>query len=314
MRVGWYCVYTPEEIIAAAGCEPYRLVPPDGIEGNTPLLPSTLCPLVRCLVTGLEQGAFPPLNGVIIVNSCHAMLHLYNALAHRFTEEPFVFLLDMPRRDGPAATTRLAAELRVLAAFLGTRSGRSVTTERLWATIREQGNALLAAEGPGAPGVRGMRKAGPRVALAGSLPPPGLAALVEEAGGAVVTDDLCGGRRYRSGRGAVLEEALAAERDGEDPFAVLARSHLRRSPPCPRFVTRGDGRRRELLKLVETHDLRGLIYHTLKFCDLSHYDYLWVREALREKGVPVLHLETELGTRDLGRLRTRVEAFLEMLL
>jgi benzoyl-CoA reductase/2-hydroxyglutaryl-CoA dehydratase subunit BcrC/BadD/HgdB len=37
-----------------------------------------------------------------------------------------------------------------------------------------------------------------------------------------------------------------------------------------------------------------------------------VEKILQEKGVPVLKIETDYGMEDMGQLKTRIEAFLEM--
>jgi len=38
-----------------------------------------------------------------------------------------------------------------------------------------------------------------------------------------------------------------------------------------------------------------------------------VEKALEEKGIPTLRIETDYGMEDAGQLKTRVEAFMEVL-
>jgi benzoyl-CoA reductase/2-hydroxyglutaryl-CoA dehydratase subunit BcrC/BadD/HgdB len=74
------------------------------------------------------------------------------------------------------------------------------------------------------------------------------------------------------------------------------------------------GARISLLKddLRRTGD-QGVIYFCLKFCDPYLYEAPAVAEALRHMGVPVLFIEGEYTGRIGGGIRTRVQAFLEML-
>ena len=56
-----------------------------------------------------------------------------------------------------------------------------------------------------------------------------------------------------------------------------------------------------------------MVYHALKFCDASIYEYALLRNRFMEAGVPVLYLETEYRDAGLEQARTRIQAFLEVL-
>jgi len=100
--------------------------------------------------------------------------------------------------------------------------------------------------------------------------------LIEEAGGVVVGDDLLTGARY-------LGPDAAEER------------------------------RRFLIDLVRQSKAMGLIFLHLKFCEPENYDYNDMREGLNSAGIPNLRLETEFTNPSLGQIRTRLEAFIEMI-
>ena len=54
----------------------------------------------------------------------------------------------------------------------------------------------------------------------------------------------------------------------------------------------------------------GIIYHTIKFCDVYSYEY----EMLRERGdIPLVLVETDATRQGSGQILTRTEAFLESL-
>jgi benzoyl-CoA reductase/2-hydroxyglutaryl-CoA dehydratase subunit BcrC/BadD/HgdB len=157
----------------------------------------------------------------------------------------------------------------------------------------------------------------PLVLSGATLDDPALLALIEELGGQVVGDDLCNGERYFDTLVPEVEDpgARAADPDPDtglpDPWGALAERYLRR-PPCPCKHSGLDVREKHLLSLATARGARGVIFVLKKFCDPHAWDYPPLAAALRTAGIPHLLLETE-ATTPVGVLRTRIEAFLEML-
>lgn len=101
--IGWFCAYTPQEILLAAGLYPYRIVPEPGgaITLADSYIERSFCPYVRsCLGEALE-GRYRFLDGLVVVNSCDPMRRLYDAW--RYYIGGFVTLLDLPRLDSDLA-------------------------------------------------------------------------------------------------------------------------------------------------------------------------------------------------------------------
>jgi benzoyl-CoA reductase/2-hydroxyglutaryl-CoA dehydratase subunit BcrC/BadD/HgdB len=57
----------------------------------------------------------------------------------------------------------------------------------------------------------------------------------------------------------------------------------------------------------------GVIHYGLLFCQPYGIEAVKVEKALREKGVPLLKIETDYSMEDVEQLKTRVEAFVETL-
>jgi benzoyl-CoA reductase/2-hydroxyglutaryl-CoA dehydratase subunit BcrC/BadD/HgdB len=57
----------------------------------------------------------------------------------------------------------------------------------------------------------------------------------------------------------------------------------------------------------------GVIHYGLQFCQPYIVESMPVEKSLEEKGIPTLRIETDYGMEDVGQLKTRVEAFLEVL-
>ena len=55
-------------------------------------------------------------------------------------------------------------------------------------------------------------------------------------------------------------------------------------------------------------DLKGIIYHTIKFCDYYGFEYASVKKNIK---VPLLKIETDFTSQSAGQLLTRIQAFSE---
>lgn len=131
---------------------------------------------------------------------------------------------------------------------------------------------------------------------------PALFSLFDELESFVPADDLMLGMRlfHQDERGSTVDPVLRiAER-----FLSL--------PPTPFYVGRPH-RRDYLVELVHRERIEGVVFLQLKFSETLNYDYPNLRDALKQEGIPALLLETDLGNAGMGPLRTRLEAFLEMI-
>jgi len=57
----------------------------------------------------------------------------------------------------------------------------------------------------------------------------------------------------------------------------------------------------------------GVIFYTLKFCDPFLYDVPVLKSELSVRGIPGLVLEGDYTPGTMGRVKTRIQAFVEML-
>ncbi|MFQ6001927.1 MAG: 2-hydroxyacyl-CoA dehydratase subunit D, partial [Anaerolineae bacterium] len=326
-------------IIMAAGCQPLRLSGSgEPVKQADAYLHPNLCPYVRGVFDQALEGAYH-LDGIVFVNSCDAMRRLYDVF-HGYLKPRFSFILDMPRSESPASLAHYIAQLRELMAALGETFRVSPSQEGLLEAVRTvnrtrsllqtlysyrkgdppaiSGKASLhlvmgATKSPKADFNRQLerylaqiekQRAGdrkPRLMLSGSIIDRlEIIDLIEEKG-LVVVEDLCTGHRYL--HGLVKEEG--------DPFESIARRYLERVP-CSRMT--GLARRLAYIKgLIEEYRVDGVIYHALKFCDQFQYDYPSLKEELEGIGIPLLYLEGDYTTGGFGQMKTRVQAFVEML-
>jgi benzoyl-CoA reductase/2-hydroxyglutaryl-CoA dehydratase subunit BcrC/BadD/HgdB len=148
----------------------------------------------------------------------------------------------------------------------------------------------------------------PRLMLAGApsiFPNWKLPNLIEEMGGALVTDESCVGDRY------LYDPVGAVENTMEDMMVALASRYLMPCT-CPSFAP-NDDRLFRLRQAVEDFQLDGVLYLVLKGCVIYDFELQRVEKLMRELGLPVLRIETDYNPEDVEQLRTRVEAFIEMI-
>ncbi len=51
----------------------------------------------------------------------------------------------------------------------------------------------------------------------------------------------------------------------------------------------------------------------IKFCDPHSFDYPYLKESVDSLKVPHMLLETEMDNPSLGQIKTRIDAFMEMI-
>jgi bzd-type benzoyl-CoA reductase N subunit len=347
--MGYICTYTPEEMIQAAGFTPVRLrTGPDLPTQAEAHLQSFTCALCRSALHQALRGDLAFLSGLVFPHTCDTLQVLADVWRENFPEL-FVATVVQPLNLGsPSARPYLMAELQRFRQGLDGFSGQPISDDSLRASIqlhnetrrllsqldnqrshltargfyaaveasmvmpKEQFNPL-ATELVELLSEKAPRQRGPRLILVGPvLDDPTVLDIIDDLGACVVGDDLCTGSRYFDQPAAETE----TEEEG-DPIEALADRYLKRWP-CPTKHSPHCQRGEHLLELVEERKADGLVFTLQKFCEPHAFDYATAllrrsaKETLDAAGVPHLLLELE-HTSAVGRLRTRLEAFLEML-
>jgi benzoyl-CoA reductase/2-hydroxyglutaryl-CoA dehydratase subunit BcrC/BadD/HgdB len=137
-----------------------------------------------------------------------------------------------------------------------------------------------------------------------------LPTLVEEGNpqGVIVADEQCSGERVLNDPVGVDEWSM------DDMLNAISERYLMAST-CPCFTSKdgNEDRINWLLNKVKEWKIQGVIYYVVRGCMLYAMEYTRVKKTLDKINVPVYYLDTEYTREDVGQMKTRVEAFLEML-
>ena len=269
------CKYTPVELLAAYGgsCAVFDHMP-ENFDLSDQVSHPNLCGFGKALLEACMEGEIREL---VLVNCCDSIRSAYDVLLEHGNLD-FLFLLDMLHTDGACARERVKGELLRLAEAYGAYKGTAFDREKFQAAFQTQ-----------------PRPAEPYLSVLGGRVGDALFGLMEETMPLPVRNDTCVHNRS-------VEAPEAGESSFEDLMDWYAGALLGQLP-CMR-MTDITGRK----QLTNDPHLRGVIYHTVKFCDYYGFEYSDLRRQLT---VPLLKLESDYTIQSSGQLRTRLEAFAE---
>ncbi|WDN89703.1 hypothetical protein BuS5_02671 [Desulfosarcina sp. BuS5] len=128
--------------------------------------------------------------------------------------------------------------------------------------------------------------------------------IIETSGGVIVGEESCvgerGTRNLTDNTGSTVEELMEAVIDRY--FKV----------DCAIFTPNPD-RLDHIVEMVGDYKPDGVILYGLQFCQPYLMESMPTEKALEEKNIPVLRIDTDYSMEDIGQLKTRVEAFIELI-
>jgi bzd-type benzoyl-CoA reductase N subunit len=340
--LGWMCTYVPEEIIHASGMLPFRVYGGvKDIKEADAYLHTNTCSYVRSCFEMALQNDYDFLDGFVACASCDPMRRCFDNWNHYF-KKPLNFILAPSAKNTPEAIELYAKEIGRFLKNIEETQGVEVNKDSLRRSIglynktrkllreiyavkkedglpvsgtetleivrhaaripREAYNALLEEIVEEIKSRPKMQNGNIRILVSGSeIDQPDFIQLIEDQGATVVMDDLCTGNRYFWDD---VDESV-------EPIEALAARYLNK-PPCARVIPWED--RADYLKgLVKDFKVDAVILESLKFCPPFGFSKPLTMGNLEAAGIPVLELEREHGDASIGQLKTRIEAFLEML-
>ena len=350
--IGTFCVYVPEELILAVGgtCVGLCAGAEIGIDEAEKVLPRNTCALIKSFMGFKLAGLCPYIQASDLVvgeTTCDGKKKAYEIL----NDYKETYVMEIPQMKTERDRTLWRGEVIQFKERIEVLTGRKITTENLREGIKiandkrralQRLSKIRKAVRPPISGLDallvnqiafyddpirftksinalcdeleervkksiGVTKNGaPRILIAGSpmaLPNWKIPFIVETSGAIVVAEESCVGER--STRDLVDETGKTLD---EMIDAIVGR-YFKIDCAC---FTPNEERTGHILDLARDFKVNGVIHYSIQFCTPYSVEAYKVEKALQNKEIPCLKIETDYGMEDMGQLKTRIEAFLEM--
>ena len=275
--IHYVCKYTPIELFKGFGEECAVLEEmPENFEMSDQIAHANLCGFGKSVIQAVLEGKADQL---VLVNCCDSMRRVYDIVAST-GKCKFLYMLDLPHEDNECEKVKFSGAVRRLKEAYEAYSGQQFDKDRFIRSFTESEK-----ERKPYIGVLGVRVSGV------------LEDMIQDNIQMKVDNLTCtGGRRL-----AVLPEEM--EIMDENAMFLAYADALLAQMPCFRM---NNSTRRNQLYLDP--DLKGIIYHTIKFCDYYGFEYASIKKNIK---VPLLKIETDFTSQSAGQLLTRIQAFSE---
>jgi benzoyl-CoA reductase subunit C len=320
-------------------------------KGDT-LLETIVCPYYRSVFDLSVKGKYEFLSGLVIPHGCDSMVRSFSTWSYSLPYSYFHFV-NIPTVCVESSFEFFGAELNTFRKGLAKFAGKGITDDDLAGAIRiynenrDKVRALYEFRKADPPLISGTElttvlvvgsslsvlesntlfdqvlaeirqrgkpplKKGPRILIDGAcLDNIELIKLVEEIGANVVADTICNGARDYFPKTDV----------GEDPIDALAHRYLDKIN-CPKTYREnkagtfeGDVASRfgDIGAYAREFRVDGAILYVYKYCDPFGFEVPARKAYYKSINVPLLPLEDVYSAGTIGQLRTRIQAFLEMI-
>jgi benzoyl-CoA reductase subunit C len=351
--IGYMSALTPVEILTAAGVVPLRLkgFMDEAITKGDAHMETIVCPFVRSVFDAAVKGRFSFMDGMVLPHQCDSMDRTSDVWSYNL-DLPYWHFLNVPHVTDNPSIEFMKEILRVFIKTLEKFTNAKITDEAIGRAIDAHNEnrrlmrelyGLRKSNPPLISGVEMMkvlvaamslpvnessalvknvteevkkRKAPAdgdrkRVMIIGDqVDSAAIAEAIENAGAWLVVDDLSiGGKIYWP------EVDKTA-----DPLQGIAERYLRKLKIATTFVGEGntyeenlEARFGHLKQRIAEFKVDGAILFIYKYCDPYGFEVPAMKSYIESAGIPVLYLEDEYSTSTLARVKTRIEAFLEMI-
>lgn len=351
--IGTFCIFVPEEITLAADAIQVGLCAGAeiGKEAAEQVLPRNTCALIKSFVGFKLAKLCPYIESCDLVvgeTTCDGKKKAYEI----FRDYAPLYVMEIPQMKAASDKALLKTEFMRYLREIETLTGRKITADKLKAAIQVVNNrrkvlqrldSLRKAVPSPISGrdallihqisfyddpVRFTNQIGilcdelekritdkqgvapekaKRVMLSGcpmAVPNWKLPFVIESSGAVIVGEESCiGDRNIRDlvdESGATVEEMI--DRLVDRYFQI----------DCAVF-TPNEERLDQIVRMAKGMKADGVIHYGLMFCQPYAMEAHKVSKRLETEGIPLLSIETDYSMEDVGQLKTRVEAFIEML-
>ena len=350
--VGTFCVYVPEELILAVGgtCVGLCAGAEIGIDEAEKVLPRNTCALIKSFMGFKLAGLCPYIQASDLVvgeTTCDGKKKAYEIL----NDYKETYVMEIPQMKTERDRTLWRGEVIQFKEKVEEITGRKITPENLREGIKTANNKRKALQRLSAlrkatpspisgldallvnqiafyddplrftrnvnalcdeldervkKGIAVTKNGVSRIMLSGSpmaIPNWKIPFILETSGAIVVAEESCVGER--STRDLVDETGKTLD----EMIEAITDRYMKIDCAC---FTPNAERVDHILNLARDYKVDGVIHYSIQFCTPYSVEAYKVEKALHQKEIPFLKVETDYGMEDIGQLKTRIEAFLEM--
>ena len=273
--IGYLCKYTPIELFRGFHENPELIAPSPLGEQDANLHPN-LCSYAK---TAYRYCTDNHISEIVFTNCCDSLKRISDVLK---SDTSFHVMLNLPRVQTEESVRLFARELMKFIQKYEAYADRKFDSSAFKQAVR----ATRAAEDADTD----------FIALLGARMPEELLKAAQECCTLPIRDLTCTGQERRFS--AVPETKDLAE------LMEWYAAELLGQLPCMRMQDISSRK-----AFYASPRLKGIIYHTIKFCDYYGFEYTFLKKHAH---LPILKLETDY-TEGMGQIRTRIEAFWESL-
>ena len=272
----YVCKYTPIELLEAFGGECQNLNEmPQGFDHADQIAHPNICGFGKALLEAVMSGKVKEL---VLVNCCDTIRSVYDILEDSGKLD-FLYMIDVLHCDAECSRERTAVQLKGLAKAYGEYKGTRFDEEKFRQAFKKPERIVK-----------------PHISVLGARMGNELFDMVQKSMPYPVENDTCVNNR------SVGEAEPPKDLEFDELMAWYAKDLLGQNP-CMRMMDHS-GRKR----LYNDPGLKGIIYHTVKFCDFYSFEYAQIKQNVT---VPLLKIESDYTVQSSGQLLTRLEAFAE---
>lgn len=272
----YVCKYTPIELLQAFGgeCENLNQMP-EGFDLADQIAHPNICGFGKAVLEAVMTGKVKEL---VLVNCCDTIRSVYDILEDSGKLD-FLYMIDVLHCDAECSRERTAVQLKGLAKAYGEYKGTTFDEEKFRQAFKKPEHIVK-----------------PHISVLGARMGNELFDMVQKSMPYPVENDTCVNNR------SVGETEPPKELEFDELMVWYAKELLGQIP-CMRMMDHS-GRKR----LYNDPGLKGIIYHTVKFCDFYSFEYAQIKQNVT---VPLLKIESDYTVQSSGQLLTRLEAFAE---
>ena len=351
--MGYLSALGPLEIITAADFMPIRIKGDvnEPITKADSQMETIVCPFVRNVFDSALKGRYDYLDGMVIPHTCDSISRTYDIWSYNL-QLPYSHFLNVPHVTDEPSLEFFKEILATFIKSLEKFTGNKISDERLAQAVetynqnREAIRQLYELRKSHPPLISGIemmkvlvaamslpveestelissvtdevKKRGgtpaeksARIMVVGDqIDDTALIEIIEKAGARMVMDDISIGSKIYWPDIEVTQ----------NPIDGIAERYLRKIKLPTTYRDTGETYQDQLeerfghiRQFIKDFRVDGAVLFIYKYCDPYGFEVPATKTYIESLGTPVLYLEEEYSTSTFGRLKTRIEAFLEMI-